>query len=243
MTVEADIRDSIERVEVTAKQMNGAEAVNLQKVQRAVRHTPSKSSGMTTLSVRPAGAPKPGENVTLNVAHKIAGHVKGDAGQAEKGTPHIVWMDFIDSDWMGADGQILPVVLFREAFYSGGIWLGLYGRRGDLVLEGLSVGLFEDDSVDMTFDGMFAQSRMVTAVVCAFPGKTVLFENPRARLTIPGAIRRALWAVPDLDFGASYMAMSGRVGLRCRIRGARRMARELARSLEEERQALDSAGE
>ena len=214
-------------VEVTTKHMHEQEA-NALATARSPRPPQAEGVSSRLTFVSPFGPPERGENTTLNVAHKVAS-IKATSHQARPGLPFVVWIDMQSEDMWSTSRAVIPLASHKAALYSGGIWLGAYGDRGDPVLEGHPPEPTDMLQVPMNFPGRFAQDSAVSAMYFAFGSSTVAFEAPSPANRIPTYFAQATVRLPRFNWERSWLAWPGSdADLRARIKIAKSTAKALA---------------
>ena len=193
-------------VEVSTKLMAESEACNL--IAAGADRNGAGSTGADYLEhvTAPFGRPtKSPENMRTEVAHKIC-QVKDGSHQAQPGSPFVIWLDLQDADFSVIDATELDPISVGPSgeLFSGGIWIGLYGKKGDPVLEHLCLQGGQSDAGALSFDGRFVRDSTVSAFLISLPSKMVLFENHMAATPIPMVSLAAILALPHFDLGRSW---------------------------------------
>lgn len=169
-------------VEVHCKQMYGP-AANEVVAFHAEPMPPPGPDGFSARyhEVRPVGGTDEETNVE-NLAQKIA-QIKPRSEQAVDGAQNVLWLDFQDEDfWCLGSRYLHPISSCHQRFYSGGLWLAFYGRKGTALLE--HHHLHHEENADpalqqMRFDGRFYQEGdRFDAAILYFPDETAFLQNP-----------------------------------------------------------------
>jgi hypothetical protein len=173
-----------------------------------------RSSYCDEVVIHPAGAPKEGEFTVDNIVHKFSQKAEEENRQLPADRPALLWLDVQFEDWwsLSADEAWPLYVLPNGRFRTGGVWLGIYGRKGTPLLESESMSKGfppqgqEAVHTTLRYPGYFAKQDVhASAVVIAWPESTVIFENPDACQRIPSQVLERLLCLPHFDWPRSWM--------------------------------------
>jgi hypothetical protein len=166
-------------------------------------------------AIAPFGSPdpkKPGDSILSNVISRIAS-IKASEHQAHAKKPFVVWVDLQSNESMLFDysHQLQPLTCWHGAVSSGGYWYGLYGRKGDVILEG-GGGMTRRNI--MQHEGRYFQvmkhgdPTRVSAFIFSSPKTTALMENPEPANTISPSFRKRALNLPWFEMDLSLMNWS-----------------------------------
>ncbi len=150
-----------------------------------------------------SGPCKPGDSVLTNAVAKIVG-TKGGEKQADPAKPFVLWLDFQDPTVFpfGLDDvQFTPIWAHRGSVESGAVWMALYGRKGDQLVE--MTGSSQHHIRTLQHEGRFYQTKRLSAIVFSTIESVVLMEHPDPDIPVPSSFRAAMLRTPKFRLDLS----------------------------------------
>ena len=238
--------------EVADKDIHGAAATSLKgfNARTGSGAQPGSRVRIREHVVSPMG-PRPADMPRAEQVVRAIGDKKGDARQARRGTPGLLWLDLHDENWWhAAKSWLLPVEQSGRDFTSCGFWHAYYGIPGTPYFEDHSIEerAWEEVPVQRTPGqfmkpplwvrvllrlrlGQFAgkRARNWSAAAISMASCTALFQNPLALDPLSSQQIEGLFALPRYEATVSLVNWPGTTTVRRRTADAHRLLRMLAK--------------
>jgi hypothetical protein len=213
------VLDNIETIiEVWSRNLSEKERASVDsQLKKSSRTRVIEGQALTSAeaAIAPFGAPDPkkkGDSFLTNAISRIA-QIKDKEHQVHADKPFVVWVDLQSHEGLLFDysSQLQPLMCWHGALSSGGYWHGLYGRKGDLILEG-GGGMTRMNV--MQHDGRFFQvmkhgeRTRVSAFIFSSPKTTALMENLEPTHSVPASFRKCALNFPWFEMNLSIVNWS-----------------------------------
>jgi hypothetical protein len=122
--------------------------------------------------------------------------------------PFVLWVDLQSVEGMLFDysSHLQPLICWNGNVESGGFWHGLYGQKGDTLVE---MDTRSTRTNTLLHDGRYYQKMKgggptrISAFIFSSPKTTAALENPDAPFPISAAFRRNLFMLPWFNISSS----------------------------------------
>ena len=207
--------DGVETIiEVWTRNLSKEEIARVKDQQtKSSRSEQLKGGTITTFvaAVAPFGAPDPkkkGDSVLTNMISRVAA-IKEREHQAHYRRLFVLWIDLQSEGSLVFDysDHLQPLMCWNGEVQSGGYWHALYGRKGDILLEG---GGGRTRTNVMQHEGRYYQQMKehrgptrISACIFSSPKTTVIMEHPTAVSPLTASFRKQAINLPWFDIGLS----------------------------------------